>query len=100
MRQTAQAEGKEEPDAAFEQRLKALRENAKARAQVIPCLSLVSAAARGAHITCHCMLFLRSMTWAEGNMVERQPAVYLRDAGWHTAGQHCAHAATLSCSGF
>ena len=36
MRQTAQAEGKEEPDAAFEQRLKSLRESAKARAQVIP----------------------------------------------------------------
>lgn len=46
MRQTAQAEGKEEPDAAFEQRLKSLRESAKARAQVIPCLFSISAAAR------------------------------------------------------
>ena len=57
MRQTAQAQGKEEPDAAFEQRLKALRESAKARAQVVPCLPAASVAARhssrDAHMTCH-----------------------------------------------
>ena len=62
MRQAAQAEGKEEPDAAFEQRLKSLRESAKARAQVVPCLPSMSTGARypsrDAHLTCHAKLSL------------------------------------------
>ena len=98
MRQTAQAEGKEEPDAAFEQRLKALSESAKARAQVISCLSSVSAAARGpfrgARITCPSMASLKSVTWAKCK-IEKQPAVIHIDVGCSTAGQHCAHIVTL-----
>ena len=35
MQQEAQAEGRQEPDAAFAQRLEALRKNAKTRPQVI-----------------------------------------------------------------
>ena len=41
MKQEAQAQGMQEPDAAFEQRLEALRKNAKSRTQVDHCCCML-----------------------------------------------------------